>query len=142
RQVTRAEAAAMLGRALNLNGAQRNTSFSDVGKGNMASGYIVEMSNRGIISGYPDGKFQPNKVLKRGEMALMLGRAFGMGTSISGAAKQLMDKGIASGFPNGSFGQDALIIRADFSVFLARTLNPDFRVKPGEVSFATTMYVN
>ncbi|WP_370456119.1 N-acetylmuramoyl-L-alanine amidase [Planomicrobium sp. YIM 101495] len=142
RQVTRAEAAAMLGRALNLNGSQRNTPFTDVGKGNMASGYIVEMSKKGIISGYPDGSFQPNKVLKRGEMALLIGRAFNMGTTVSAASKSLMDKGIAQGLPGGSFGTELQIIRADFSVFLARTLNADFRVKPGEVSFGTTMYVN
>lgn len=143
RQVTRGEAAAMLGRSLGLNGTKQNTAFSDVGSGNFASGYINEMVKRGVISGYPDGTFQPYKVLKRGEMAILINRAFGYGgNSVSAAATNLMNKGIAQGFPDGTFGTEATIIRADFAVFLARSLNESFRVKPGEVSFSTTMYVN
>ena len=48
RNVTRAEAAIMLGRALKLDGTQRTTSFSDVGASAKASGYIqsaVEKEN-------------------------------------------------------------------------------------------------
>ncbi|UJF25489.1 N-acetylmuramoyl-L-alanine amidase [Planococcus sp. 107-1] len=143
RQVTRGEAAAMLGRSLGLNGTKQNTEFSDVGSGNFASGYINEMVKRGVISGYPDGTFKPYKVLKRGEMAILINRAFGYGgNSVSAAATNLMNKGIAQGFPDGTFGTEATIIRADFAVFLARSLNESFRVKPGEVSFSTTMYVN
>ena len=143
RQVTRGEAAAMLGRSLGLNGTKQNTNFSDVGSGNFASGYINEMVKKGVISGYPDGTFKPYKVLTRGEMAVLINRAFGFGgNSVSAAATNLMNKGIAQGFPDGSFGTSATIIRADFAVFLARSLNESFRVKPGDVSFSTTMYVN
>lgn len=143
RQVTRGEAAAMLGRSLGLNGTKQNTEFSDVGSGNFASGYIKEMVKKGVISGYPDGTFKPYKVLTRGEMAVLINRAFGYGgNSVSAAATNLMNNGIAQGFPDGTFGTEATIIRADFAVFLARSLNESFRVKPGEVSFGTTMYVN
>ncbi|RNF40320.1 cell wall hydrolase [Planococcus salinus] len=143
KQVTRAEAAAMLGRALGVNGDRKATRFSDVGGGNMASGYIEELVKKGIISGYPDGTFGPNKVLNRGEMAILINRAFNFGgTSVSSAARNLMDRGIAQGYPDGSFGADAKIIRADFSVFMARSINPDFRVKTDGISFSTTMYVN
>lgn len=136
KQVTRAEAAAMLGRALNLDGEKRSTSFSDVSAGNMASGYIVELVKKGVISGYSNGTFRPDNVLNRGEMAVLINRAFNLGSG--NAATILMDKGIAQGFADGSFGESATIIRADFSVFLARSLNENFRV----VTFNTPMYVN
>lgn len=143
KEVTRGEAAAMLGRALGVSGERKATRFSDVGGGYMASGYIEELVKLGIISGYPDGTFGPNKVLNRGEMAVLINRAFNYGgTTISSSARNLMDRGIAQGFPDGSFGASATIIRADFSVFLARSINPDFRVKTDVISFSTTMYVN
>lgn len=143
RQVTRGEAAAMLGRALGLSGVKRNTKFSDVRVGNFASGYVDELVRKGIISGYPDGSFQPYKVLSRGEMALLINRSFNLGgISISTSVDNLMRKGIAQGFPDGSFRTDKTIIRADFAIFLARSLNENFRVKPEGVSFSKTMYVN
>lgn len=142
-QVTRAQAAAMLGRSLKLDGTQRATKFNDVSSANFASGYITEMVERGIISGYPDNTFRPYKVLTRGEMAILINRAFKFGgTSVSSSATILMNKGIAQGFPDGTFGVDATIIRADFAVFLARSLNSNFRISTGDVAFSTTMYVN
>ena len=142
RKVTRSEAAAMIGRALSLNGERRNTEFPDVGIGNFASGYIQAAANLGIINGYRDGTFKPDQPVTRGEMAIMISKAFKYGaTSISGAAQILMDKGIAQGFSDGTFGQSLHIIRADFSVFLARSILVDLREKPSE-SFTKEMSVN
>ncbi|MGE6414517.1 N-acetylmuramoyl-L-alanine amidase [Planococcus kocurii] len=144
REVTRGEAAAMIGRSLGLNGTKRDTGFKDVGAGNMASGYIVELVNKKVISGYSDGTFRPNAKLNRGEMAILINRAFNLGgTNSSNSAQILMDKGIAQGMTDGSFGTNVTIIRSDFAVFLARTLNADFRVQSGDTSiFKTTQYVN
>lgn len=143
KQVTRGEAAAMLGRSLKLDGTKRNTSFSDVSSGNFASGYIIEMVNKGIITGYSDGTFRPYQVLTRGEMAIIINKAFDLGGSgLSSSASTLMKKGIAQGFPDGTFGVSATIIRADFALFLARSLNTSFRINTTEVSFSKTMYVN
>lgn len=127
--VTRAEAAAIIGRTLNFNGTQRATSFKDVGKGNFASGYIQEAAEKNIINGYKDGTFRPEQLVTRGEMALLINRAYSFGgNTTSQAIHQLMDKGIAQGFTNGTFGQDQPIIRADFAVFVARAINPKFRI--------------
>lgn len=82
REVTRGEAAAMLGRSLGLNGQKRATSFKDVASGNMASGYIVELVNKKVISGYGDGTFRPNAKLDRGEMAILINRAYNLGARI------------------------------------------------------------
>lgn len=129
--VTRAEAAAMLGRALNLNGTKRDSVFTDVGPGMFASGYIQSAVDRGIFSGYKDGSFKPYGHITRGEMALMISRAFGYeyNNSASAAQQALMSRGIALGMSDGQFGAQYSIIRADFAVFLARALDPSLRVQ-------------
>ncbi|MED0658632.1 N-acetylmuramoyl-L-alanine amidase [Bacillus smithii] len=145
--VTRAEAAAMIGRALKLNGTQRSTSFRDVPASSFASGYIQSAVEKGYLSGYSDGTFHPEKTLKRGEMALMINKAFRFSseTTTGGAAETLMKLGIAEGKGDGTFGLDDPIIRADFAVFLARAMNPDFRVDPSNTNtaqFTQPFYVN
>ncbi|KIL74796.1 N-acetylmuramoyl-L-alanine amidase [Bacillus badius] len=141
--VTRAEAAAFIGRALQLNGTKRVTNFKDVASGNFASGYIQSAVEKGILSGYSGGRFLPYNKVTRGEMAVMLSKAFGyeFGGNLSGAAKSLMTRGIAKGLEDGTFGADQPIIRADFSVFLARAINPDFRTKD-TASFDKTLWVD
>lgn len=141
-QVTRVQAAAMLGRTLNLNGEQRATNFKDVGKNNFASGYIQQLVDKKIISGYPDGSFKPNNTLSRGEMAVLIGRAFEYkSSSVSVAASSLINKGIASGIADGSFGETQTIKRGDFAVFLARSINADFRTADNE-KFEHNAYVD
>ncbi|MGM7634708.1 N-acetylmuramoyl-L-alanine amidase [Bacillus sp. Hm123] len=142
--LTRAEAVAFIGRALQLDGIQRSTSFKDVGSGMFASGYIQSAVDKGIVSGYGDGSFKPSKVVTRGEMAIMISKAFGysFNNSSSGAAQALLSRGIAQGLADGSFGFNQSIIRADFSVFLARAINPDFRVKANTVKFDQDLKVN
>ncbi|WP_050182640.1 N-acetylmuramoyl-L-alanine amidase [Domibacillus robiginosus] len=141
--VTRAEAAVFIGRALQLNGKQRETSFKDVGSGNFASGYIQSAVEKGILSGYDGGRFQPDGQVTRGEMAVMLSKAFGysFGGTLSGATKALMSQGIARGLEDGTFGSDNLITRVDFSVFLARAINPEFRTKIS-ISFSKKLWTN
>jgi N-acetylmuramoyl-L-alanine amidase len=142
RQVTRGEAAAMIGRALGLNGERLETKFSDVPSSNFASGYIKEMVEKGIISGYPNGTFHPDETLTRGQMAVLINRAFNYGANtVSLASSKLMDKGIAQGMSDGTFGQELTIKRGDFAVFLARGINTKFRTTQTE-TFDRTMYVN
>lgn len=131
-KVTRGEAAAMIGRALNLNGEKRKTKFLDVGNQYFASGYIQSAVNSNIISGYSDGTFRPNKPVTRGEMAVLVSRAFKYETNgtISSAANALKTRGIAQGKPNGSFAAEEEIVRSDFAVFLARAVNYKMRINP------------
>lgn len=141
--VTRAEAAVFIGRALQLNGTQRETSFQDVGSGNFASGYIQSAVEKGILSGYDGNRFQPDGQVTLGGMAVMLSKAFGysFGGTLSGAAKALMDQGIASRLEDGIFGSNNLITRVNFSVFLARAINPEFRTEASD-SFSKELWTN
>lgn len=141
KEVTRAEAAAMLGRALNLNGTKRTTSFKDVDSGSFASGYIQSAVDKNIISGYQDGTFRPDMPVKRGEMAILINRAFGYeGKDTVSAANALMIRGIAQGISPGNFGYELKIKRADFSVFLARSINYKFRTK-ADIDFGGDLQV-
>ena len=76
RNVTRAEATIMLGRALDLNGTQRGTSFKDVHAASVASGYIQSAVDKGIITGYSDGTFRPAEPITRIQMSYLLVRGF------------------------------------------------------------------
>lgn len=50
--------------------------FSDVPKSYWAFSYIGEMFDRGVINGYPDGKFRPDNQVDRAEFAkIMVGAA-------------------------------------------------------------------
>ncbi|WP_042350618.1 family 10 glycosylhydrolase [Bacillus massiliigorillae] len=141
--LTRAEAAAMVGRALNLDGEKRNTSFKDVGKNNFASGYIQSAVDLKILSGYSDGSFKPDAKITRGEMAVVISKAFGyeFGGSLSGAAKALTSRGIAQGISEGNFGASQNIIRADYAIFLARAVDYKLRVNNPTISFTGSMTV-
>ena len=75
RPVTRAEACAVLGRALGIPGSGTELRFSDAGAvpgwALDAVAYLVE---KGVVSGYPDGSFKPSGTLTRAELAALLYR--------------------------------------------------------------------
>ncbi|MGE6413671.1 S-layer homology domain-containing protein [Planococcus kocurii] len=142
--VTRAQAAIMIGRAMGYDGKQRNTSFSDVSSSKVASGYIAEATENSLISGYPDGTFKPDKVVTRAEMAIILNRAFFNKTitptvSFSDVGKKMSSyysimnlaaMGIVSGYEDGTFKPNNSLNREQFSAFLARAFNADFIKSP------------
>lgn len=54
--------------------------FKDVPKNNWAFEYIGEMQKRGIINGYPDGKYYPDNYVERCEFAKIMVGAAGLRT--------------------------------------------------------------
>ena len=56
--------------------------FSDVPASYWAFNYIAEMAERNVLSGYPDGKFYPNKKVTRAEFAKIMTAAAGLKISI------------------------------------------------------------
>ena len=133
--ITRGEAVAMIGRAMNLPGEKTNTAFSDVSKGHFASGYIKSATAQGIIEGFPDDTFRPGIPILRGDVAVILKRTFDFPDASKRyfadvdsenryyeAVNSLADLQITRGFKDGSFKPDLNITRAEFSVFLSKTL--------------------
>lgn len=73
KQVTRAEFAAFVARALGLPAA--TSRFSDVPKTSALYDGVSRANKAGIIKGFSDGTFKPNTPVSRQDMAVMLDRA-------------------------------------------------------------------
>ena len=87
--VTREQAATILGRLYKVNpGTITPASLTFTDKNAVAAwsaGYVKAAVDKGIITGYTDGSFKPQRVIKRGELAKIL--YFYLGTSLSTAGK-------------------------------------------------------
>ena len=71
--LTRAQAAAMIGRTQEKGYATTALTFSDAASiPSYATYYIQTMVAQGVISGYSDGTFLPNASITRGQMAKIL----------------------------------------------------------------------
>src|SRR5690606_11235384 len=75
RSITRAEFATVIVRALGLSSKKGTASFSDVKSGDWFANAVAVAAEAGIVKGYEDGTFQPNKVITREELAAMVVRA-------------------------------------------------------------------
>ncbi|MCM3756293.1 S-layer homology domain-containing protein [Sporosarcina aquimarina] len=153
RNVTRGEAAIMIGRALDLDGTMRDTKFKDVTKKNRASGYIASAAAKGIIGGYPDGTFRPDQQIIRGDMAIILSRVFGlefgsirefndvgMNMKASEAIYNIAGEYITTGYEDNSFRPNGKVTREQFSAFLSRGMSPEFKQRAvGNNGYALNM---
>ncbi|MFZ3578292.1 S8 family serine peptidase [Virgibacillus sp. DJP39] len=138
--ITREEATTLIGRVLDLNGTKRKSGFIDVNLDSFGSGYIVSATTEGIITGYPDNTFKPNESITRGEVAVVIQRAFDLPMSETKAFSDvssnsfffkeinaLYEAEIIEGYPNYEFLPNKEISRAEFSIILAKVLNKDYR---------------
>ncbi|WP_281888565.1 S-layer homology domain-containing protein [Paenibacillus sp. YYML68] len=73
--ITRAEFAALLVRALALPAASSGKTFTDVASGEWYSSVVNTASQAGLIEGFEDGSFQPQAKITREQMAVMIARA-------------------------------------------------------------------
>jgi len=138
-EVSRAEFAVMLARALKLRGAGAALTFTDNESfGAWARQGIAQAVEAGIITGYDDGSFRPNARISRAEMAAMIARAlsqqsnaavmtsFGDDAEIPGWAKSsiafLAERGIVQGTGSNTFAPDKTANRAEAAVIMLRTL--------------------
>lgn len=117
--------------------ASAQSTFSDI-QGSWAQTCIVELTQRGIISGYPDGSFRPNNPVTRAEYASMVGKAFPNAARIRSATNFVdvpssywaynavsyaSQTGFLSGYPGNVFNPGQSIPRAQVLVSLASGLN-------------------
>lgn len=101
-QVTRAEFISLLVRTLELKADKSDMAkvkFSDVPAGSWYEEAVQTAAAKGLIGGYEDGKFAPNKPITRAEMAVVLSKAL----SASGSGSQAATAATAdSGFADQS----------------------------------------
>ncbi|MGI6684576.1 MAG: S-layer homology domain-containing protein [Bacillota bacterium] len=144
-RVTRAQLAAMLNRVLSLDYHVGKPQFSDVSPGYWGYADIAAAKGAGIVAGFPDGTFRPEKQVTRAELAVIFDRAFDLpypaaGISFLDLGKpgfawadasiiRLAGNGIAAGYPGGLFLPEKSVTRAEVAVFLSRILDSMFRLK-------------
>ena len=102
-------------------------SFSDVKKGDWFNNAVSTLVKAKVLSGYPDGSFQPNAPITRAEMAAIASR-FDEATGAQVTAKTFTDiaghwaernielaagHGWVNGYPDGTFRPERLITRAE-----------------------------
>lgn len=107
--------------------------FRDVDPGGSYAPYIRFLSERGVIKGYPDGTFGPEKSLTRAEVVTALCVATGMkpsvGTDIlftdvpadhwaAGYIGAGVKEGILKGYPDGAFLPENMVSRAELAALL------------------------
>lgn len=112
--------------------------FTDI-QGHWAETHIQKAVNLGMIEGYPDGRFQPNKPINRIEFTAMLVRALkldGDGASLhftdqspnqipAWAERELslaLEKGLVTGYSDGSFRPNQWISRVEMTAMIMRAI--------------------
>lgn len=109
--------------------------FTDVKSGIWYEEEVNYLSQLGIITGYPDGTFQPQTFITRAEAVTMLGRAINLidkqSTTVfpdvpidhyaSGYIYNASANEIVKGFPDQTFKPDSYIKRGDVAVILQRS---------------------
>ncbi|WP_171651944.1 S-layer homology domain-containing protein [Paenibacillus foliorum] len=142
--VTRAEFSVMITRAFGLTAASdsNKTSFRDIDKDNWAKSYIEILTSSGIVNGYEDGTFQPNKNISRAEMLTIISRILNLKElSKNGSvslfadvnsgywAKETIEKAIGAGIIQGvstdTFAPDHNATRAEALTLIIRSLKTD-----------------
>ncbi|MDD4493203.1 MAG: S-layer homology domain-containing protein [Eubacteriales bacterium] len=141
--ITRAEFAAFLSNALELQETAGGRSFSDVPVMHPQYGHIMKAVVSGLINGYPDGKFRPNDFILRQDAAMIVRNAFkikGIAGDIdydystyadidqispyaAGAVKLCMAKGIIGGLPGYRIAPKDFMSRAEAVVIIERFLD-------------------
>ncbi|MCR6546086.1 S-layer homology domain-containing protein [Dehalobacterium formicoaceticum] len=142
--VTRAQLAAMLNRALSLDYHVSQPQFSDITPGYWGYADIAAAKGAGIVGGFPDGTFRPEKSVTRAELAVIIGRAFNFPRIFSDISFQdlgqpgyawadegiinLAESGIVAGYPGNLFRPEKPVTRAEVAVILSRAMDGTFRL--------------
>jgi len=114
-----------------------NPVFKDAA-GHWAEANLNRAASMGIIKGYTDGSFQPDKGITRAEFISMLMRSIPTGNPVTSSSNHFVDSknaewayqaieqagqlGIVSGYPDGSFRPNEWISREQMAVMIASTL--------------------
>ncbi|TEB08362.1 Endo-1,4-beta-xylanase A precursor [Pelotomaculum schinkii] len=109
--------------------------FSDL-QGHWAAGQINKWVEQGLVAGYEDGTFKPDRQITRAEFVALVNRSFAVepaasglrfadvqpGTWYYGEVAAAAAAGYISGYPDGSFGPGLSITRQEAAAILVRLL--------------------
>lgn len=101
------------------------SSFSDVPSNHWAKEYIDSLASKGVIKGYPDGTFGPEKTVTRGQFIAMVVRSLGLSDGTLNNAEEIQiayDKGITTRKVN-EFEPFKTINREQMSAMITRAYN-------------------
>ncbi|OKL37637.1 S-layer homology domain-containing protein [Domibacillus mangrovi] len=134
--ITRVDAAVMIAKALELDTSNApDSGFTDVPA--RAKAYVDALKAAGFINGKTATTFGSDQEITRGEMAIIIARAYeltGDASKLSftdvadrykDAVAALVDNGITSGATATTFGTTAAIKRGDFAIFAYRVETKD-----------------
>ncbi|MEH2218662.1 MAG: S-layer homology domain-containing protein [Nostoc sp.] len=128
------------------------TTFSDVSSNYWAAQFIQQLSQRGVIAGFPDGSFRPEEAVTRAQFAAMVNKAFQKSQPrspinfadvpsnywASSAIQQAYTIGFLSGYPGNRFEPNQAIPRQQVLVSLANGLE----YSPSGNTESTLQYFN
>ncbi len=136
--ITRAEVATIFYRLLDDESRDKfrtqENEFSDVNEGDWYNNNISTVAAAGIVEGYDDGTFQPNRKITRAEFATIAARFTSLAhdgenlfTDIDGhwAAEAINNAAITGwikGYDDGSFKPESVITRAEAITLINRVL--------------------
>lgn len=132
--LTRAQMATIIARALNLAPVTPDGRFSDVSAATSHAGHIHAIAKAGIAGGYEDGRFRPDKPVRRDQMATFMARALKLapgqpsfhditlGNPHRANIGALQAAGIARG-EAGYYGPGRSLRRDQAATFVARALD-------------------
>ncbi|MFC1540618.1 PorV/PorQ family protein [Candidatus Margulisiibacteriota bacterium] len=117
----------------------RLINFADVPEGYWAKAPIENTGTVGLVEGYPDGTFKPDRALTRAELATLMVRAKGIKVPERAASKVFKDvdtgfwaskyievakrEGLILGYPDGTFRPNNKINKAEGIAILVRFEN-------------------
>ncbi|MFX4261660.1 S-layer homology domain-containing protein [Pelotomaculum propionicicum] len=106
--------------------------------GHWANPSIVRLAASGVLGGFPDGTFAPERPVTRAQFAYALATALKWPAPESrvsfkdyvpdwarGAVEKAVSRGVITGYPDGTFMPDAGITRSEMAVMIDRALRLD-----------------
>lgn len=139
--ITRVDAAVLIAKALDLNVENaKDAGFTDVP--DRAVAYVNALKEKGIINGKTATSFGSSQNITRGEMALIIARAYNLEgnkanlafTDVADrydeAVAALVDNKVTFGKTETKFGTNDSVTRGEFALFLHRLATPGEGVAP------------
>ena len=114
--------------------------FSDLSQASWAKATIEEWTQKGLVSGYPDGTFRPSNHITRAEFATLVQKAFDLKSEAKSefsdvkssdwyydAVATLASLGVVGGYEDGTFRPAGHITRAEAAAIMTnlKKLNPN-----------------